>query len=217
MRRGSNDFFAGRAPKPRVVADVQMPTVLGIWCGAHPTLSGNEGAQASRPELIRPQDQHGDAKGGGQTKHDPHCSRLAFLSRSRAHMISFLDVKRRYQTDLRPKALGRRGLLEHMSMMNCLPRTTMRRCDVGPDHTHTGQECERDGSRHNDGKLSSLTQTPGNKAVSCPESQEYECDSSMDPVPLALRNMFFSYRQDQDDHQKPRCDDPEIAAQWPGG
>ena len=89
----------------------------------------------------------------------------------------------------------------------------MGRRHVGPDQTHTGQERQSDGFRHNDGELGSLTHTPGHQAVRCPECQDHECDPSVDPMPLALGYVLFHYGQSQDTHQEPCCDDPEIAAQ----
>jgi len=95
-----------------------MPTVLRIWCGTHATLSSDEGSHASSAELISPRDQHRHADDGGQTEHDPHRSRLAFLSRSRAFVISLLAVKCRDCNDLRPVASGQRRLLDDASMAN---------------------------------------------------------------------------------------------------
>jgi hypothetical protein len=72
MRRCGYHHFSGRTSEPRVVADVQVPTVLGIWGGADATLSSDEGSKASSAELMSPRDQHRHTNDGGQTEHDPH-------------------------------------------------------------------------------------------------------------------------------------------------
>jgi hypothetical protein len=111
-----------------------MSTVFRIWCGAHTTLSSDEGLQSGGTELDGAENHDGHTKRCHQAEHDPHRPCLAHLPGLLGHMLPPFGVKSRQRSDVRPVAPIYRHP-PYVSRQNCVAFTAMRRRHIGSYQT----------------------------------------------------------------------------------